>query len=62
MLRGFVSMLRLQACTDDGVIRSELELAGTPIGGDDLLISAQAVAVGCVIVTDNRRENWLRRT
>ncbi len=53
-----------------GRIRARLELAGTPIGGNDLLIAAQAMALGDTIVTDNEREfgrveglhveNWLR--
>ncbi len=53
-----------------GAIRAQLELAGTPIGGNDLLIAAQAKALGCTVVTDNEREfgrvdglaceNWLR--
>ena len=52
------------------VIRTELEQIGRPIGGNDLLIAAQAVALGHTIVTDNEgefaridgllRENWLR--
>ena len=43
---------------------------GRPIGGNDLLIAAQATALGYTIVTDNEREfsrieglaceNWLR--
>ncbi|PZM78314.1 MAG: VapC toxin family PIN domain ribonuclease [Candidatus Melainabacteria bacterium] len=51
-------------------IRTELEQSGTPIGGNDLLIAAQAAALECVLVTDNVREfsrvknlkveNWLR--
>lgn len=51
-------------------IRLQLEAAGTPIGGNDLLIAAQALSLGYVIVTDNEREfrrtpgleveNWLR--
>lgn len=51
-------------------IRAELEAAGTPIGGNDLLIAAHAMASGCQLVTDNTREftrvaglevvNWLR--
>jgi tRNA(fMet)-specific endonuclease VapC len=51
-------------------LRRRLERAGTLIGGNDLLIAAQAVAVGFTIVTDNVREfsrikelsceNWLR--
>jgi tRNA(fMet)-specific endonuclease VapC len=53
-----------------GVLRARLEAAGTPIGANDLLIAAQAIALGCTIVTDNEdefarienlpRENWLR--
>lgn len=51
-------------------LRAELETAGVPIGGNDMLIAAQAVATGRVVVTDNEREfqrigglqveNWLR--
>ena len=53
-----------------GAIRAQLEQAGTPIGGNDLLIAAHAKALGCTVVTDNEREfgrvdglaceNWLR--
>ena len=53
-----------------GRIRAELEQAVKTIGGNDLLIAAQAVALGCTVVTANegefRRvvgltiENWLR--
>ena len=53
-----------------GEIRAQLERAGTPIGGNDLLIAAQAIALGDAVVTDNEREfgrveglrveNWLR--
>jgi tRNA(fMet)-specific endonuclease VapC len=53
-----------------GDIRGQLEQAGRPIGGNDLLIAAHAIALGCVVVTDNQREferikdlrveNWLR--
>jgi tRNA(fMet)-specific endonuclease VapC len=52
-----------------GGIRSELEAAGKPIGGNDLLIAAHACAVGAAIVTANigefkrvrglNVENWL---
>ena len=52
-----------------GGIRSELEAAGKPIGGNDLLIAAHAYATGATIVTDNTDElkrirglnveNWL---
>jgi tRNA(fMet)-specific endonuclease VapC len=52
-----------------GSIRTQLELTGTPIGGNDLLIAAQALAFDHTLVTDNdqefsrvaglRVENWL---
>ena len=50
-------------------IRSTLERRGTPIGPNDLLIAAHALALGLTLVTDNIREfsrveglaveNWL---
>ena len=52
-----------------GGIRAELEAAGKPIGGNDLLIAAHACATGATIVTANTDEfkrirglnveNWL---
>jgi tRNA(fMet)-specific endonuclease VapC len=52
-----------------GGIRSALEAAGRPIGGNDLLIDAHACTVGATIVTANANEfkrirglnveNWL---
>ena len=36
-----------------GAIRSQLESAGKPIGGNDLLIAAHASAIGATIVTAN---------
>jgi len=39
-----------------GGIRAELEAAGTPIGGMDLLLAAHARAMGAGIVTANTRE------
>ena len=58
------------ADTTYGALRAQLEKAGRPIGGNDLLIAAQALALGYTIVTDNEkefaqikglpRENWLR--
>ena len=41
------------ADADYGGIRSELEAAGTPIGGNDLLIAAHARATGATVVTAN---------
>jgi tRNA(fMet)-specific endonuclease VapC len=53
-----------------GALRAWLEKDGRVIGANDLLIAAQALALGCAIVTDNehefsrvdglRLENWLR--
>jgi tRNA(fMet)-specific endonuclease VapC len=69
---GALDVLPLEARADTayGLLRARLEQAGRPIGGNDLLIAAQAVALGCAIVTDNQREfariddlaseNWLR--
>ena len=55
-----------------GLIRTRLEQAGRPIGGNDLLIAAQVIALGYTVVTDNEGEfaridglpceNWLRQT
>lgn len=39
-----------------GVIRSQLEKRGLPIGPLDLLIAAQAISRGLVLVTNNSRE------
>ena len=67
-----LSVLPFEAPADAayGRIRAQLEAAGTPIGGNDLLIAAHAMALGLSVVTDNAREfgrvegltvlNWLR--
>ena len=39
-----------------GGIRSELEVAGKPIGSNDLLIAAHAYTNGATIVTANAEE------
>lgn len=69
-----LEVLPLEVPADEtyGELRTRLERAGTPIGGNDLLIAAHAIAVGCVLVTDNEREfariddlpldNWLSDT
>ena len=51
-------------------IRLQLERAGTPIGSNDTLIAAHALALDCTLVSGNEREfrrvkglkveNWLR--
>jgi tRNA(fMet)-specific endonuclease VapC len=45
-----------QAAILAGELRVLLERAGTPIGPNDLLIAAQAVALGVSLVTNNERE------
>jgi tRNA(fMet)-specific endonuclease VapC len=69
---GALEVLPLEPPADAtyGSLRTSLEQAGTPIGGNDLLIAAQAVTLGHSVVTDNtkefarvaglRHENWLR--
>jgi tRNA(fMet)-specific endonuclease VapC len=69
---GALEVLPLEAPADAayGRIRAELERDGRPIGGNDLLIAAHAIALGLAVVTDNEREfarvrgltceNWLR--
>ncbi len=45
------------ACAERyGIIRTELELAGTPIGPNDLMIAATALAHGVTLVTSNVSE------
>ena len=70
-LLGEINVLPFEvpADTEYGGIRTELEAAGKPIGGDDLLIAAHAYATGATIVTANTGkfkrirgltvENWL---
>jgi tRNA(fMet)-specific endonuclease VapC len=70
-LLGEIEVLPLEVPADAeyGGIRSELEAAGKPIGGNDLLIAAHAYATGATIVTANSGEfkrirglnveNWL---
>lgn len=71
---GVLEVLPFQAPADAiyALIRTRLERLGRPIGGNDLLIAAQALALGYTIVTDNEaefarisdlpRQNWLRKS
>lgn len=53
-----------------GEVRTRLERSGKPIGGNDLLIASQALALDCTLVTANEKEfgrvrglrceNWLK--
>jgi tRNA(fMet)-specific endonuclease VapC len=70
---GVLEVLPVTAPADRvyGEIRTRLEAIGRPIGGNDLLIAAQTLALGYTIVTDNDaefaridgllRENWLQQ-
>jgi tRNA(fMet)-specific endonuclease VapC len=67
-----IETLPVDAPADEiyGSIRVQLESAGTPIGGNDLIIASQAMTLDLTLVTDNEREfsridglrieNWLR--
>ncbi|HEU4558405.1 MAG TPA: type II toxin-antitoxin system VapC family toxin [Longimicrobium sp.] len=67
-----LEVLPLEAPADAvyGALRTRLERVGQPIGGNDLLIAAQTIALGYTLVTDYEREfarivelpveNWLR--
>jgi tRNA(fMet)-specific endonuclease VapC len=69
---GALEVLSFEVPADSayGLIRTRLEQLGRPIGGNDLLIAAQAVALGYTIITDNEgefaridglpHENWLK--
>jgi tRNA(fMet)-specific endonuclease VapC len=55
---GATEVLPFEAPADAvyGLIRARLEQSGQAIGGNDLLIAAQALTLGYTIVTDNERE------
>jgi tRNA(fMet)-specific endonuclease VapC len=69
---GALDVLPFEAPADIayGHIRTRLEQIGRPIGGNDLLIAAQGMALGHTLVTDNEGqfaridglfyENWLK--
>jgi tRNA(fMet)-specific endonuclease VapC len=69
---GAIDVLPFAAPADAvyGSLRVRLEQVGRPIGGNDLLIAAHALALHHTLVTDNEREfarvpklrceNWLR--
>jgi tRNA(fMet)-specific endonuclease VapC len=69
---GAIEVLALETPVDAvyGALRAGLERTGQPIGANDLLIAAHALALDLTVVTDNEREfsringlrfeNWLR--
>lgn len=57
----FIAPLEIAAYDDEaaaeyGRVRAYLEAQGTPIGPLDTLIAAHALALRCVLVTNNQRE------
>ncbi len=44
------------AAREYGSIRARLEQLGTPIGAQDMLIGAHALALNCILVTNNVKE------
>jgi tRNA(fMet)-specific endonuclease VapC len=69
---GALDIIPFEAPADSvyATIRARLERAGRSIGGNDLLIAAQTIALGLTLVTDNEAEfarieglkweNWVR--
>jgi tRNA(fMet)-specific endonuclease VapC len=69
---GAIDVLSFEAPADAvyGELRARLEQSGNPIGANDTLLAAQALALGHVLVTNNENEfsrvaalsieNWLR--
>jgi tRNA(fMet)-specific endonuclease VapC len=69
---GAMEIINLEAPVDKfhAIIRSDLERTGQPIGGNDMLIAAHALAMDLTLITDNesefarigelRIENWIR--
>lgn len=69
---GALEILPLETPADRyyGELRARLESTGKPISANDMLIAAHALALDCILVTDNVREfsrikglrveNWLR--
>ena len=65
-----IAPLSVGVDTAYAMLRTELERNGQPIGQNDMLIAAHALALGAILVTDNVREfrrikglrveNWLR--
>ena len=55
---GAIEVLALEAPVDAvyGAIRAGLERTGQPVGANDLLIAAHALALDLTLVTDNGRE------
>jgi tRNA(fMet)-specific endonuclease VapC len=67
---GALDVLPFETPADEiyGRLRTDLERRGQPMGGNDLLIAAHALAAQLTLVTDDRgfaripellRENWL---
>jgi len=60
-LEKFLAPLEILALDDPVIwhyarLRTALEIRGTPIGALDMQIAAHALALGCILVTNNLRE------
>jgi tRNA(fMet)-specific endonuclease VapC len=75
-LQAFLAPLELvdfdfAAAQQYGAVRADLEKIGKPIGAYDLMIAAQALSLGLVLVTNNEQEfqripdliveNWVKK-
>ncbi len=57
LLQPFVSLPFDDQCAGYyGIVRATLERAGTPIGGNDLLVASIALAHDCTLITRNTSE------
>lgn len=59
LMEGFIASIRVLPWTQAearayGSLRARLELAGTTLGNMDMMIAAHAIAVGAVLVTNDK--------
>ena len=60
-LAQFIAPLEICSYEDEaaqyyGPLRAHLEKQGTPIGSLDMLIAAHSLSIGCILVTNNKKE------
>lgn len=60
-LAQFIAPLEICSYGDEaaqyyGPLRAHLEKQGTPIGSLDMLIAAHSLSIGCILVTNNKKE------
>jgi tRNA(fMet)-specific endonuclease VapC len=59
LMDGFLASIRILPWNGDeayhyGLVRAKLQNAGTPLGNLDMMIAAHAVAIGAVLVTNDK--------